>query len=90
MDRACQRSRENGDVQSWRVVCRAHRHVNVVDCCAQNDLEEIRRVHSAFLNEFPLLFGYWKRWVHLIALAALPALRYGRVQLFLVAALGWS
>jgi hypothetical protein len=29
---------------------------------AQNDIEKIRKVYDDFLAEFPLCFGYWKKY----------------------------
>lgn len=28
----------------------------------QDDIEKIRRVYDAFLEEFPLCYGYWKKY----------------------------
>lgn len=30
--------------------------------CVQGDIAKLREVYSAFFAEYPLCFGYWKKW----------------------------
>lgn len=31
-------------------------------CCAQDEIDKIRSVYDHFFVEFPLCFGYWKKF----------------------------